>query len=511
MTLLRLLKIIITLHRYNLYPILKDNSRISNLAIIIRISLFCIPKIAKNKDLPARTRLAIEQLGPVFVKFGQLLSTREDLIGVAYVSELSKLQSQVPPFAGNIAREIVEKSLGCPLDTVFANFSEEAIASASIAQVHKALLLGNNEMVAIKILRPGIEVTINKDIKLLKFVAWLIEKSFKDGKRLRPQEVVIEFEKTILAELDFLVEAANATELYRLHKKDHKIIIPQMFYDYCSHEVLVMEWMDGTPISRIDILKAKGINLQQLSHNGVDIFYTQVFDYGFFHADMHPGNILCSDNGQYIGLDFGIVGCLSEEDKRYLAINILSFFNRDYKKVALTHIESGWAPKNTPVEELESAIRAVCEPIFNKPLAQISFGQVLVKLFQISRRFEIQVQPQLILLQKTIVNVEGLGRMLNPELDLWITAKPILERWMKRQMGIRGLLHNLKNEMPYWSYTLPELPRLFAKSMLSADIISQQNTTYSKLLENYKRQNWIFMLTIVALAIILVFDRLGVV
>ncbi|HLX55035.1 MAG TPA: AarF/UbiB family protein, partial [Aquella sp.] len=287
----------------------------------------------------------------------------------------------------------------------------------------------------------------------------------------------------------------------------HKIIIPQMLYDYCSHDVIVMEWMDGTPISDIKTLKAKKIDLKQLSHNGVDIFYTQVFDYGFFHADMHPGNILCSDDGKYIGLDFGIVGCLSEEDKRYLAINILAFFNRDYKKVAITHVESGWAPKDTSIEELESAIRTVCEPIFNKPLAQISFGQVLIKLFQISRRFEIEVQPQLILLQKTIVNVEGLGRMLNPELDLWVTAKPILERWMKRQMGLRGLLHNLKNEMPYWSYTLPALPRAFAKSLVAADVASEQNIVYTKLLKSYKRQNWLFILTIIVLIAILFFKE----
>jgi ubiquinone biosynthesis protein len=507
MTILRLVHIIITLHRYGLYQILKKNDRSSKFAVIIETCLFFIPKTAKNKSLPVRTRLAIERLGPVFIKFGQLLSTRQDLIGAAYVAELSKLQSEVPSFAGKIAREIVEESLGAPLDSIFSDFSEQAVASASIAQVHKATLIDGSRLVAVKVLRPNIEKIIEKDVKLLKIVAWFVEKSLSDGKRLRPQEVIGEFEKTIHAELDFLAEAANATELYRLHKKDHKIIIPQMLYDYCSHDVIVMEWMDGTPISDIKTLEAKGIDLKQLSHNGVDIFYTQVFDYGFFHADMHPGNILCSDEGKYIGLDFGIVGCLSEEDKRYLAINILAFFNRDYKKVAITHIESGWAPKDTSIEELESAIRTVCEPIFNKPLAQISFGQVLIKLFQISRRFEIEVQPQLILLQKTIVNVEGLGRMLNPDLDLWVTAKPILERWMKRQMGIRGLLHNLKNEMPYWSYMLPGLPRAFAKSLTAADVTAEQTIIYNKLLKSYKRQNWLLILTILALIAILFFKN----
>jgi ubiquinone biosynthesis protein len=503
MTSLRLIKIIITLHRYGLYQILREYERIGLLAVLVEYSLFFIPKTAKNQDLPTRTRLAFEHLGPVFIKFGQLLSTRADLVSPRYIRELSKLQSQVPPFEGSIARRIVEKSLGAPLIEIFSEFSDEAVASASIAQVHKAKLISNNEIAAVKVLRPNIENTIRKDIKLLKRVAWFVEKFFKDGKRLRPQDVIVEFEKTIHAELDFLQEAANATELHRLHKKDHKIIIPQIFYDYCSHDVIVMEWKDGTPISDIKTLVAKNIDLEKLSHNGVDIFYTQVFDYGFFHADMHPGNILCNDQGQYIGLDFGIVGCLSEEDKRYLAINILAFFNRDYKRVAITHIESGWAPHNTSVEELESAIRAVCEPIFNKPLAQISFGQVLINLFQVSRRFNIHVQPQLLLLQKTIVNVEGLGRMLNPDLDLWITAKPILERWMKRQMGFRGLLHNIKQELPYWSYTLPGLPRAFVNSLIANDTIHEQNLVYTQLLKSYKRQNWLFMLTIIVLIIVL--------
>jgi ubiquinone biosynthesis protein len=266
-----------------------------------------------------------------------------------------------------------------------------------------------------------------------------------------------------------------------------------------------MEWMDGTPISDIKTLLAKNIDLKQLSHNGVNIFYTQVFDYGFFHADMHPGNILCSDSGRYIALDFGIVGCLAEDDKRYLAINILAFFNRDYKKVAITHIESGWAPQNTSIEELENAIRTVCEPIFNKPLAQISFADVLIKLFQISKRFDIKVQPQLILLQKTIMNVEGLGRILNPELDLWVTAKPILEKWMKRQMGVKGFINNLKNEIPYWSYLLPGLPRAFAKSLAANDTNAQQNMIYVKLLKNYRQQNWLFILIIILLIAILFF------
>ncbi|MFN8770747.1 MAG: ubiquinone biosynthesis regulatory protein kinase UbiB [Neisseriaceae bacterium] len=498
MRFIRLLKIIFTLHRYGLYNILKEYNKISLTAKVIKTFFFFVPIKHKNKSLPHRTRLAFEYLGPVFVKFGQILSTRQDLIPSEFIVELSKLQNQVSPFPGTIAKQIVETSLKDKIENIFSYFSDEAVASASIAQVHKATLKTNNEVVAVKILRPNIEIIINKDIKVLKLAAWFIEKIYRDGKRLRPQEVVLEFEKIIHAELNFHEEASNATELRRLHKKDSNlIIIPKLYFDYCTDKVLVLEWMDGTPISNLAELQKKHIDLKKLSHNGVTIFYTQVFNYGFFHADMHPGNILCDDKGRYIGLDFGIVGSLSEEDKRYLAINILAFFNRDYKKVALTHIESGWAPKNTSVEEFENAIRGVCEPIFNKPLAQISFGQVLIKLFQVSRRFGIVVQPQLILLQKTIVNVEGLGRLLNPELDLWVTAKPILEKWMRNQMGWRGLIRNIKAEAPFWSYTIPKLPRIFAENLAHSRNIIEQNTKYKNLLRSYKYQNRILILLII--------------
>ena len=474
----RLLKIIITLHRYGLYEILQRFHKTSLLAKIIEASLWFIPKKCTDKPLPTRTRLAFEELGPVFVKFGQLLSTRQDLIAPDFIIELSKLQSQVKPFSGIIAKQIVETSLKTSLDNIFNSFSDEAVASASIAQVHKAILKETGEEVAVKILRPDIGEIIAGDVKVLQLAAWFIEKIFKDGKRLKPQDVIQEFKKTITAELDFLQEAANATEL-------------------------VLEWMDGIPIADIKQLKANDINLETLSHNGVNIFYTQVFNYGFFHADMHPGNILCDKDGRYIALDFGIVGCLSEEDKRYLAINILAFFNRDYKTVARTHVESGWAPLDTPIEELEGAIRAVCEPIFNKPLAEISFGQVLIKLFQVSRRFNITVQPQLLLLQKTIVNVEGMGRMLNPNLDLWVTAKPILEKWMHKQMGFRGFINNLKTELPYWSYSLPTLPRKFMTSLNTSQEVQNLNGILGKLLLSYQRQNRFLMLLIIVLVIVL--------
>lgn len=465
MTFIRFLKILFIFHRYNLYRLLKTSKKTSLLFIIVRLVFFFIPYKYKHLSLANRTRLAFETLGPVFIKFGQLLSTRPDIISNDFIEELSKLQNQVPPFCGEIAINIIEKSLKNKINHFFEDFSKNAVASASIAQVHSAKLKKTYEKVAIKVLRPNIKKIIKNDIRLLKFIAIFIELFFSDGKLLKPKEVIKEFEKIIYAELDFLAEAANATELYRLHQNDKKIKIPKIFYDYCTSEVIVLEWVDGTPISDIVTLKSKGINLEQLSNNGVAIFYTQVFDFGFFHADMHPGNILCDDNGRYIALDFGIVGCLSEEDKRYLAINILAFFNRDYKKVAITHVESGWAPLNTSIEELENAIRTVCEPIFNKPISQISFGQVLIRLLQVSRKFNISIQPQLILLQKTIINVEGLGRMLNPNLDLWISAKPILEKWMRKQMGLRGFINNIKAELPYLSYSLPILPRIIMKSL----------------------------------------------
>jgi ubiquinone biosynthesis protein len=496
---LRLFKIIITLHRYGLFQILHKYHRTSFFAKLIECCLWYIPRKYKHVSLPQRTRLAFEKLGPVFIKFGQLLSTRQDIIPQDFIVELSKLQNQVKPFSASQAKAIVEEALQAPLEQIFSYWSNEASASASIAQVHKAILKDTNEVVAVKILRPKIKTIIDQDIAVLELAAWFVEKLFTDGKRLKPQEVIEEFKKTIHAELDFLQEAANATELYRLHQNDPKIIIPKILYDYCGSQILVMQWMDGTPIVDLETLKAKNINLEKLSHDGVSIFYTQVFNYGFFHADMHPGNILCNDQGQYIALDFGIVGCLSEEDKRYLAINILAFFNRDYKLVAKTHVESGWAPPDTPVEDLENAIRAVCEPIFNKPLAQISFGQVLIKLFQISRRFNITVQPQLLLLQKTIVNVEGMGRMLNPNLDLWVTTKPILQKWMKQQMGLRGFVNNLRQELPYLSYTLPLIPRLFAKSLTNLEQVKQQNTLLQHVILSYKRQNYILIIILVIL------------
>jgi len=504
MRLLRLIKIIITFKRYGLFQVLRLNEKVTGLAVLLDLFLWFIPQKYPSESLPKRVKMAFEKLGPVFVKFGQLLSTRPDLIPGHFIDELSKLQSQVKPFDSKLSRNIIEESLGQPIQKVFSEFSDDPVASASIAQVHQGRLLENGHQVAIKVLRPKISKVINKDIQLLKLAARLIEKLFSDGKRLRPLEVVEEFENTIHEELDLLQEAANCTELGRLHRNDHRIIIPEIYYDYCGKNVIVMEWKDGVPISDITALRENNVDLVKLSHYGVEIFYTQVFHFGFFHADMHPGNILCAPDGKYIALDFGIVGCLSDEDKRYLAINILAFFNRDYKKVAVTHVESGWAPKDTSIEQFENAIRAVCEPIFNKPLAQISFAQVLIKLFQVSRRFGIVVQPQLILLQKTIVNVEGLGRLLNPELDLWQTAKPILHKWLKEQMGFKGLINNIKQELPYWSYTLPGLPRNFSNTLIKLQESADLNRNYEHLVRANQRLNQLLILVVILLTLVLV-------
>lgn len=503
MRIFRLIKIIFTFKRYGLFQILKVNDKTSRFAIFLELMLWFIPQKHTDKTLPVRVKLAFEYLGPVFVKFGQLLSTRPDLIPSNFLVALSQLQSNVKPFSSKESRKIIENSLGRSIEEVFSEFSDDPVASASIAQVHHGVLRENGHEVAIKVLRPRISKIIDKDVNLLKSAAWIVEKLFSDGKRLRPQEVIDEFEITIHNELDFSQEAANSTELARLHKDDKRIVIPQVYYDYTSKDVIVMEWMHGMPITDIDALKQQNIDLERLSHYGVEIFYTQVFHFGFFHADMHPGNILCSADGRYIALDFGIVGCLSDEDKRYLAINILAFFNRDYKKVAIAHVESGWAPKDTPIEQFENAIRAVCEPIFNKPLAQISFAQVLIKLFQVSRRFGIVVQPQLILLQKTIVNIEGLGRVLNPELDLWKTAKPILNKWLREQMGVKGFIRNLKEELPYWSYLLPTIPRSFAQTLTKLQEANTMNDNYQKLARDYRRTNTLLTIVIIGLTIVL--------
>ncbi len=422
----------------------------------------------KRKPRAVRMREALEDLGPIFIKFGQMLSTRRDLLADDIADELQLLQDAVPAFPGSEARKIVEKAFGVSVDELFERFDEQPLASASIAQVHAAVL-NSGENVVVKVLRPDIMPVIKRDISLLYIIAELAAKYSSQLRRLRPVEVIAEYEKTILDEMDLLREAANASQLRRNFEGSNDLYVPEIYWDYVRKNVLVMERIYGTPIRDIAALKAQNTDLKRLAAMGVEIFFTQVFSHNFFHADMHPGNIFVDtekpDHPKYIAVDFGIMGTLSQTDKRYLAENFLAFFQRDYYKVAKLHVESGWVPSHTRIDEFESAIRSVCEPIFEKPLKEISFGQLLLRLFQTARRFNMEVQPQLVLLQKTLLNIEGLGRQLYPELDLWKTAKPFLERWMEEQVGVKALLRNIKDDLPYLVEKMPEMPGLIYKSL----------------------------------------------
>ncbi|MET0029633.1 MAG: ubiquinone biosynthesis regulatory protein kinase UbiB [Candidatus Thiodiazotropha sp.] len=426
----------------------------------IRFLIYLSPWYWFRKDrssYPVRIRRSLEDLGPIFVKFGQILSTRRDLLPDDLAKELAKLQDRVPPFPGSQARAIIEKAYKRPIDEVLEEFDETPLASASIAQVHTARLKDGRRVV-VKVLRPNIEKTIRRDVDLLYTIAHLAERYWKEGRRLRPVEVIQEYEKTIFDELDLMREAANASQLRRNFLNSDALYVPEVHWDLTRQNVFVMERIGGTPVGDIDALKAQGISMKLLGERGVEIFFTQVFKYNFFHADMHPGNIFVEPDGRYVAVDFGIMGTLTEADKRYLAENLLAFFNRDYKRVAQLHVASGWVPKGTRIEEFESAIRTVSEPIFEKPLSEISFGHFLLRLFQTARRFDMEVQPQLVLLQKTLLNIEGLGRQLYPELDLWTTAKPFLERWMSEQIGRRAFLGKLKKNLPLIAENIPDLP-----------------------------------------------------
>ncbi|WP_313603455.1 ubiquinone biosynthesis regulatory protein kinase UbiB [Comamonas jiangduensis] len=452
--------------------------------------------IGRKLEAPRGVRLreALEQLGPIFVKFGQVLSTRSDLMPPDVAQELAKLQDRVPPFDSHIAIATIERSFRKPIDQIFVQFERTPVASASIAQVHFATVRdrdGSEREVAVKVLRPGMKTVIDKDVALMYMMAGWVEKLSHEAKRLKPLEVVAEFDNYLHDELDLIREASNAAQLRRNMEGLDLVLIPEIFWDYCHTEVMVMERMQGVPISQVEQLREAGVDIPQLARDGVTLFFTQVFRDGFFHADMHPGNIMVSLEpktfGRYISLDFGIVGTLTEFDKEYLAQNFLAFFRRDYKRVAALHIESGWVPATTRVEELEAAIRAVCEPYFDRPLAEISLGMVLMRLFQTSRRFQVEIQPQLVLLQKTLLNIEGLGRQLDPNLDLWSTAKPFLEKWMLEQMGPQRFWRELQAEAPRYAKLIPELPRLVYGYLQQKNGSDQQ--LVQELLKEQRRTN----------------------
>ena len=484
----RLVFIVVTVLRFGLDEVALSVFPQRSVRALVRLVT-----LGRRLDAPRgeRLRQGLERLGPIFVKFGQVLSTRRDLIPLDVADELAKLQDRVPPFPAAQSRALVEKAFGRPIEAVFTSFEAEPVASASIAQVHFAVLKDGRE-VAVKVLRPGMLQVIDQDLTLLHTLARWVDRLSADGKRLKPREVVAEFDGYLHDELDLVREAANATQLRRNMKGLGLVLVPEMVWELCTSSVIVMQRMHGVPISQIERIRAAGVDIPKLARDGVTIFFTQVFRDGFFHADMHPGNIQVSLDpasfGHYIALDFGIIGTLTESDKEYLAYNFIAFFQRDYKRVAELHIESGWVPPNTRVNELEGAIRAVCEPHFDRPLKDISLGQVLMRLFQTSRRFNVEIQPQLVLLQKTLLNIEGLGRQLDPELDLWTTAQPFLERWMNEQVGWRGLLERVKNEAPRYAQLLPELPRLLHQA-LRQQALPGPNPALLALLAEQRRTN----------------------
>ncbi len=459
-TLLRMLSIQRVLIKYGLDDFVKE----THLLRPLRFFFYALPRRRDTSaPLGERIRLALEELGPIFVKFGQAISTRRDLLPPDIADELAKLQDMVPPFPAEQAIAILNDAYGEPVDTVFKRFDVEPFAAASIAQVHTAQLHDDTEVI-VKLLRPGVREQIDRDIDVLRMLARLAERYWRHGKRLKPLEVVAEYEQTIVDELDLMREAANTAQLKRNFADSDMLYVPDIYWDYCRPEVMVQERIYGIPISDMDALRESGANIKVLAENGVEIFFTQVFRHNFFHADMHPGNIFVivtdPERPKYAAVDFGIVGTLSPEDQKYLAHNFLAFFDRDYHRIARLHIDSGWVPEGTRVDQLETAVRTVCEPIFNKPLAEISFAQVLMRLFRVAQRFNVEIQPQMILLHKTLFNIEGLGRQLYPQLDLWKTAHPVLKDWMSEQVGPKAVLDDLREALPLLRETLRELPAI---------------------------------------------------
>lgn len=494
-TIFRMIAIQRVLIKYGLDDVIKQ----THLLRPLRFLFYLMPRrLNTSTPIGERLRLALEELGPIFVKFGQAISTRRDLLPPDIADELAKLQDAVPPFPVEQAVAIVESAYGESVDSVFERFDKKPLAAASIAQVHTAKLKTGHEVI-VKVLRPGVQDQIEGDLAVLRVIAGLADRYWEHGKRLRPLEIVDEYEHTILDELDLMREAANAAQLKRNFQGSNMLYVPDVYWDYCRPEVLVQERIYGTPISDMDALLEAGTDIQVLAENGVEIFFTQVFRHNFFHADMHPGNIfvIMSDpkKPKYAAVDFGIVGTLSPEDQRYLAENFLAFFDRDYHRIAKLHLDSGWVPAETRVDQLETAIRTVCEPIFNKPLAEISFAQLLMRLFRVAQRFDVEIQPQMILLHKTLFNIEGLGRQLYPQLDLWKTAHPVLKRWMDEQVGGKAFLKDIRQNLPQMRDALKELPTILrylgeqaAEGHGNLNLKSSELTEIKNLLAEQQRQ-----------------------
>ncbi|OEE75562.1 ubiquinone biosynthesis regulatory protein kinase UbiB [Vibrio genomosp. F6] len=476
---------------YGLDELLPEH-QLTKAPLMMRKSLFWIKRKHQDKTMGERLRLALQELGPVWIKFGQMMSTRRDLFPPHLADQLALLQDQVSPFDGQLAKDQMEASLGGSLDNWFTDFDIEPLASASIAQVHTAKLKESGRDIVLKVIRPDIRPVIDADIKLMYRMARIVAKALPEARRLKPVEVVREYEKTLIDELDLRREAANAIQLRRNFEGSEELYVPEVISDLSSEHLMVSERIYGIQVSDIASLEANGTNMKLLAERGVSVFFTQVFRDSFFHADMHPGNVFVNpehpENPQWIGLDCGIVGTLNSEDKRYLAENFLAFFNRDYRRVAELHVDSGWVPADTNIDEFEFAIRIVCEPIFAKPLCEISFGHVLLNLFNTARRFNMEVQPQLVLLQKTLLYVEGLGRQLYPQLDLWETAKPFLEKWMANQVGPQALLNAVKDRAPFWIEKLPELPELLYDSLRQGKSMNQRMDQLYQGYRDSKRQ-----------------------
>ncbi len=483
----RMLRILWVVIRRRLDRLIPPHAKLPRRFGLMIWLLRCMPVPSQSPS--TSLRLALEELGPIYVKFGQLLSTRRDLLSEPLADELQKLQEQVPPFPGQEARAILEMALGAPVSTLFQTFKTEPLASASVAQVHEATLRDGSPVV-IKVIRPGIDSIVQEDLKVLYLLADLVNRFSVDGRRLRPVDVVHDYENVISSELNLKLEAANTIRLRDYWLDSGKLYVPRVYSEFTRNNVLVMERIQGLTSADIQGLHRRNVNMKVLAHLGVEIFFTQVFEHNFFHADMHPGNVYIdtSDPARptYIALDCAIIGSLTEEDKDYLAYNLIAFFRRDYREVARLHIESGWVPAETDLQEFEAVIRSVCDPYFQKPISQISFGQVLLALFNAARQFDMEIQPQLVLLQKTLLNIEGMGRQIYPELDLWETAAPFMERWMSERVGLRGLVRQLSEHGPALIEQLPRLPIVALtalQDMASLARISKEQTQVLRALQ----------------------------